>query len=878
MRVVPRRAQAAVAASVIVDAGAYAPTALRALLAALAAAPDPGWEILLIDDGQVDVAAAADRDPRVVHLNLPRARALAAMACNAAMALASGAVLHYRLGWLTTAPAAGAAAPGLDGLSHPRALLAATGVADPHLLLRAVWAEDLRHRLQRAAGQPAPAPVTADPLVQAGLTRDRAPALAATTTGATDVLAAAFLRDAESRRRFQEDWVIPFAARYWHASPSDPSLVEHRVVARPLRLLVRGAVQSAGAEIVFGNPARRFPSLLQVDRVGPNHPVAEAPAHDLLINYRYAGPLDAALHAAMRGQGRPVLYAMDDNLPRLSEMPFFAREPWTRDTEQVRAHLREADGVLTWSERCAADVRHRGAWVIALRTQIEAARLPASSSPPPADGRLVYTTLTRSVAQRTHWWQAASAAWTRFFRAHRDRARLVLFGTEPASLAHYAAWFADIDYEVRPSMPYLDYLTAIAGGQFHFVLSQVVEDTEFARAKCPIKLLEATAAGAVLLAPEGVVYQEVTHGREGLKVGTEPGGWTTALEHSLALSDGDREALWAAARDRVLRDHTTEAQFLPLALACHGARLRAALVARSGHAAGPPQPGLPAAAGSAVAAAGAPPRLLAVVPTDASGRRAVLSWACLLRRQGWRVRTAAATVTPRTALGSGRPRPHLVLAPSPWSDWVVAARRAGLVCAALCDIGDVWPARRAPTATDQPHVLLTRGMQAAELARQAGWGFVRRLDVPLPGPAGLAQIRAAAARRVVCGSDAAVPAEPGSEGTWCLTGLGGAVVDAVLAAMATGMRVVSSGSLDASELLPNAPWRDPGPPREDSTEWPAGDAQAARLAAAARTDPGRIAHDLTGALIEAVQIANRDDCRPAGDRGVTALSDGGQVT
>ena len=862
MRVVPRRSGAPVASSVIVDTTAYSAMALTALAAALAAMPDPGLEFVLIEAGlPPQVEAIAARDGRVVRLHLPHARALAAMACNTALALATGAEVQYRLGRATDAPNSSSRHPGLEGLCHPRHLLSKVGVADPHLLLRAVWADDLCGRLRRAAGDQSTVPETKEELVRAALARPRSTALAAATTDATDVLASDFLPDSESVRQFQENWVIPFLARYWTAPSARALLAEHVVAARALRLQIRGNAVSAGAEIVFGNFARRFPSLLQVNRCESFPAAAAAPAEpDLLVNFRYAGSLDQELHARLRRAGRPVVYAMDDNLLRLTEMPYFAREPWLSQQCHVEAHLEDADRVLTWSARCAADVKRHNPRVTTLRTHIEAMRLPVNSSPPPAHGRLVYTTLTHNVRQRTAWWRQAVGEWAGFFTAHRDRARLVLFGADADVLALYAAWFVGVDYEVRPALPYTAYLDAIRCGEFHFVLAPVVEDAEFTRAKCPIKLLEATAAGAVLVASDVTAYQAMADGREGLKVGAAPGAWTTALERSLAMAPQSRQAIWAAACERVARDYTTEAQFLPVFLAYHTARLRAVLAVHGTSPVGSMESG-PKTGAIPTSGAGshAVQRILAVVPADRSGRRAVLSWAWLLRRQGWRIATQRAATAPTAARLSGPDAPVLVLAPSPWSEWVAAAHQAGRVCAALCDIGDVWPARPAPSPDRQPQVLLARGPTASAGARLAGWRVVRRLDVPMPRAVGPGCSPSALARaQTVFGVDAAgLPLSPIC-GALQVSGNGGAVIDAVLSAMTAGVRVFHTGSADAAELLPDAAWPGtspaPGRPHSETRT----DPTQARLAAAARSDPERIAHDLVCALVEAACAATQD--------------------
>lgn len=818
MTLLPRRSIADVGTSLIVDCTAYSPPRLAILLASLAGDPRSDMEILLIDDGLDDpicrlVADGYASDDRIMSIRLPAQRASPAMGVNAALMEARGNDIRYRTGISDTAPGNVSGlmvvdGPGLDGMAHNRAVLSVAGLADPHLLVRPVWTEDLRYRLLRAAGRKAEPPAWRDSMTGVALGRDRKSLLYRESIGETDILDSTFLPDTDSILLFRQDWVVPFVARHW---PDDPDMVEHRVVGRPISVLLRGAIGTAGAEITYGNFARRFPSLLRLRQAGVNATVDAEAGDDILVNYRYGEMLGAELHAAFRTTGRPVLFAMDDNLLRLNESPLLAREPWLNRIENVKAHIRDADSVLVWSGHSVADVRELNPRVAVLSTNISHARLADAMSTPSSDGRIRYSTITQNVIQRKPWWESAVAEWAAFFRQNADRARLVLYGSAPDLLAMYAEWFEGIDYEVKQPLPYFPYLDSLAKENIQFIVTPIVEQTRFVRSKCPIKLLEATAAGAVLLASDVAAYEAATDGVDCIKVGEGPGAWTAALARSLALSDQERQTIWRSARGLVERSFTTESQFTRYFALHHVARLNALLAARTGGA---------GQAGILVVSSGEP-----------ETRRAAAAWSRLLRSHDVSVKLvrSPANVTKRiaTACLEGEARAFsysAVLAPSPGSPWVTAARRAGLACAAIADLADVWPPRPAPARDCQPDVLLTSSARVAKLASDAGWRAVRRVGLPLRVSADPAAhlrtpdvpLRAAivfgddvspqqadqiCATLSEAGEDLFLVADARRADMVIVAGNGTTVTDAVLTAMAAGSQVIAVDSADADEML-----------------------------------------------------------------------------
>ena len=884
MTVQPRRSAATVEASLVVDCTAYPPPRLAGLLVSLRDGDRHDLEILLLDDGRDEgtsrlIGETLAADDRTVSILLPHLRAIPAMGINAALMQARGSSIGYRTGLEDGAPrvAPGHVAvdgAGLDGVTHDRALLSVAGLADPHLLVAPVWREDLRRRLLRAAGLKDGTPLAStDPLTTQALDRDRKGSLYRESVGEADVLDAAFLSDPGEILRFREERVVPFIARHF---PGEADLVEHGIAGRTLSLLLRGGVKTAGAEITYGNFAQRFPTLLQMRPVGLDAPVEAEPADDMLVNYRQSRPVKRDLHESFRATGRPVVFAMDDNLLRLAEVPFFSREPWLSHIENARAHISDADMVLLWSRHSVPDVHEVNRSSAVLSTNVPKACLPDMAARSADDGRVRYATLTSHVRQRVSWWEAAVAEWATFFRANADRSRLVLFGSEPELLTLYREWFEGVEYEVRPTLPYAAYRETLARGEFHFVLAPIVDDSQFVRSKCPIKLLEATSAGAVLVASDVTAYETATDGIDCIKVGERPGAWEAALSRSLAMAEAERHAMWRSARDLIQRSFTTESQFLPFFVAHHLARLIALLRARAG--------------------GGEPASILVVLPEGIAARRAAAAWADLLRSRDIPVTlvegdpNCTESMAAACLRGEATARPlAAVLAPSPRSPWVAAARRAGLPCAALADIADVGSAQALPADDCPPLTLVTPSGRVAETARAAGWKTVRRIGLPLGAAAGPAedQQRATGPVRValVVGDDAphslideicemltqdgenvAVVAHAGRSELLVVTGNGVSVADAVAAAMAAGRLIVSVTSADADEMVVHrvSGWSTAAgePPadliREAIRAVAAGAVpirHAATATARARSLPDAILHDLVCTLCDVLRVA-----------------------
>jgi tetratricopeptide (TPR) repeat protein len=865
LNVLKRRSQVQPAVSVVVSLRGQSAEILESMLASARQQDLEAVEFLVVDDGlsgkyRTLVDKFSIEDDRVTVLRFPNCRGIQAIGVNAALGLAKSRYVAYQIGQGSyvkgglrllfesaeqnsgapfvsglcqleeTLPKAkeNDSLPLLDGLIHRRELLDWIGFSDPHILMCDSWAEDLCERiLKENLGiflsenilQPygeTESQGFEDLRVEARA-RQRYDMLSPDCIGQMDVLDASFLSPDEVRDRFCDEVAAPYVAAHWQEGERlHPRAVTYMAIRQPLHLLVRGRSGTGSMEITYGNFMRTFPDLLHIRNVGFGENTRVKPEEDALVNFRCMRSLSSGLHETFRDAGKPVIYAMDDNLLRRSELPLFRGMPRTRNQEEnLVAHLKDADTVLTWSKYCAEDVRPINPRVFVLRTNVEGRRLPEAPSPPAADGRLIYSTLSANLIHRAEWWQAVVNEWADFFRQHKDKARLVLFCSDKKGLLLYREWFKGIDYEARPYQPYQKFLDSLSKSGFHVVMAQIDEATTFSKSKCPLKFLDATACGAILTASFAEPFGDLKDGEECIKVPNRPGAWAHTLEKTLLMGQEGRLRMWKAARRRVKQDFTTESQYFAFFLAHEAARLYGVLSSRS----------CPSGKTS----------IFLTEPADAENCRTIQAWRRLLERLHLEV--VAVPGEPRDVqdgaikikkvLENGNPF-GLIVAPTPHSFWVAAAREVGLPVIAVADILDVPPIHALPPLGKQPDFFFARSATVAHRLRKAGCVNVVRLGVPLT-PCGWTSrnLRAYGSDSprvrigVVRGPDvdvgsivsrvqeaidfgaakADIVVDPGPCDILIVSGHGGNVMNVGLAAMAAGILVVALDSDDFHEII-----------------------------------------------------------------------------
>ena len=343
-------------------------------------------------------------------------------------------------------------------------MLEKTGLADPHVLMRHAWDDDLRERLSAEAPPlvvhhsftrrlSSKAQQPADPLISARRELSRVARLQPGVLGQSDVLDGAFLSSPDLATRFREEVVAPYVARYWQLGDRlHPRALPHLVTCEPIRLQIKAEMQLVSAEIALANFQRVCPeqfSYRVATSVEDDWPM---PGDDARLLFRWSSPIATDVHKANRNAGKPVIYAMDDDLLNLHEYEQYGESYFNTARQNIIDMIRDADHVITWSPNLANVVRPYNDAVSALTTNIPSRWLSISASPPPADGRLIYTMLTSEISHRADMWEMVVDEWADFFRRHRDRVRLVLYGSAQQDAQYYRHWFQGVDYVLRPAL------------------------------------------------------------------------------------------------------------------------------------------------------------------------------------------------------------------------------------------------------------------------------------------------------------------------------------------------------------------------------------------------------------------------------------------
>lgn len=392
---------------------------------------------------------------------------------------------------------------------------------------------------------------------------DRDAQLRPSTIGDYEVDDLSFLKDLEYVDRVRRDVIIPYAAKHANLFKETERKQLLYTRDRPNRLFLTKALFSTSVDVTFTN-------FQKVIRSGQNSyaflPEAVVLAHldpkayDTLVLYRTIRPQSEQALEDARAQGKNVIYAMDDNMFRFSELgsQFDYLAIGSPQFHTVAREVADADVTIAYSSRTADDCREFSPRVLDLSTNILARYIEPSEPLPDASNRRLRYAVFSGPGVREDEFQALWPEFVRFAEDYQDQIEFHLWGFEADEYAPLAC-----PCHKRPfTHSYDQYLEAVAAERFEFMLSPLFADSNTKRSKCPVKYLEATMAGAVGIYSDTVVYAAVEDGRTGIKVRNEPGCWYEALCRSAELPDDQRLELFQRAKEDVLARFTTESQLL----------------------------------------------------------------------------------------------------------------------------------------------------------------------------------------------------------------------------------------------------------------------------------------------------------------------------
>lgn len=484
---------------------------------------------------------------------------------------------------------------------HSKSALNKCGLYDPHILLRRCCDYDLWLRMARkvsfvrcdsviskvvsATAHAMGSNVDQDLVVTFRLLHvERDDALLPHNFYKYQVDALDFLSLPSEEHRIRERYIIPF----WQQHPLILSESERKSILisneQPNRLLVTKGDYSTSVDVTLGNFDRLFSNavLSFAFMQERNLSVLNRWNYDTLVLYRTIGqPSWQALQQAHEW-GKPSVYLMDDNMFKFGTGyladEFGYLKPESPGYRLLSQEVSDVDLVISYSPVITQDCREHNPRVVELSTNILERHILDSQ---PLEGgretgrRLKYAILT-GLARKdelTFLWNVLNE----FSKTHSDEIEFYVWGVDPADFGKLACPV----YHKPFTHSYDAYIRAIKEEKFDYVLCPLFDDHDVKLSKSPIKYLESTAAGAVGIYSDTVVYQAVKEQVTGFKTPNRPDKWLELLELSFSIDDEKRRCMHANAKAHIFQNFTTESQALKHLSAFEAAHLHHSLSSRS---------------------------------------------------------------------------------------------------------------------------------------------------------------------------------------------------------------------------------------------------------------------------------------------------------
>ena len=369
-------------------------------------------------------------------------------------------------------------------------------------------------------------------------------------------------------RRF----VAPYRSQrrhVWKAIRCDPP--------KKLHVLVTKAHFDTTIDITIGNFAESLSANFSFTYV-PQYQVDEQAigAADVLLLHRTMDQHAEQLAELARRHRKPVIYLMDDDLLSFAQLgeEFSYLLPGQPHRLALENLIREADVVITYSPLIRESAAQLNPRHLLLETNIRAASLGTARKrmEQAQPGNPVRIGFAGGGARK----EEIARLWPAIVEASRrlgPRVEFFFWGITPERLDELNS-----PYRCEPfTFSYHEYLHRLVSQEFDVMIAPLFGEKRAKRAKCPIKFLECTAAGAVGVYSTVEPYEVVEDGVNGIKTENEVAAWTTALVRAAEMPHMERRRMVEAAIRLVEERFTSETQASRLAASLEGAVLHARL-------------------------------------------------------------------------------------------------------------------------------------------------------------------------------------------------------------------------------------------------------------------------------------------------------------
>ncbi|OAJ51449.1 hypothetical protein A6V36_31130 [Paraburkholderia ginsengiterrae] len=364
-------------------------------------------------------------------------------------------------------------------------------------------------------------------------------------------------------RRLEDVWslqVAPFQSRHRDVWP-----VVRPKCGKPLQVLVTKAHFDTTVDITINNFRASLSDDFNFTYV-PQMQVDEASIEcaDILLLHRTIDYHSLELLSLARKHGKGVVYMMDDDLLSLHEVSpeFGYLAPGEPCHNALTELIRQADLVVTYSPVMQASVAQINPRNVLLETNIPKAwlatanaKLAGAPSAAASTAQPVKVAFAGGGARREEF-QVLWPAIVEVSRRMKDQVEFHFWGFEPNDLGRLESPYSCEQY----TFSYDEYLSRLTQADFDVMIAPLFTDKRAKRAKCPIKFLEITAAGALGVYSDVQPYAAVVDGVSGLKCANTIESWIDALLKAINLDVSERQSIVKAALKQVERRFTSEAQ------------------------------------------------------------------------------------------------------------------------------------------------------------------------------------------------------------------------------------------------------------------------------------------------------------------------------
>jgi glycosyltransferase involved in cell wall biosynthesis len=285
---------------------------------------------------------------------------------------------------------------------------------------------------------------------------------------------------------------------------------------------------------------------------------------DILLLHRTVDDYAVELADFGRALGKAVVFLMDDDLFSIYEVSpeFSYLAPGADYRIALENMVAKSDLAVTYSRLMQDSISQFNPRNVRLETNVPAHRLerakqrsgePENSGS--AAGQPLKIAFAGGGARKEEFavlWPAVVAISKRL----QDKALFSFWGFAPEAVNELAS-----PYNCEPfTFSYEEYLDRLMNSGFDIMIAPLFAEQRAKKAKCPIKFLECTVAGAIGVYSNVEPYAVVEDGVTGIKSENDVHSWTAALSKAVDLSCAQRKTMLGKALCVVESSFTSEIQ------------------------------------------------------------------------------------------------------------------------------------------------------------------------------------------------------------------------------------------------------------------------------------------------------------------------------